>query len=360
MQYKRDIWDLLMKVPESLSSMEQEELHRYYHSTERERLLHSVKERKIVPFAAEVLYSLNINTEFWHEIYLEYEDRNSRIITMLDEVFEFLKKKGCISPCVTENFGALLTVDRHIGSFCSGDVDISADDSEKSVIREIMAENGFQLVTRKNYHARINSDEFICPEKYLSGFYLNFVWCPVIREKAYTIDQRQVEKWLKTERLNGTTYRDTRIQLLTPEAMLIHCIYHLSAGHYYLGSPGTKLITEIDRIIRYKTLDWDLIWDNARAIGVERRIRTALILSEKILDTPLEMHDFDSTVSSSVRRLVSSLYRDEDGLMTVVEPTGLMKRLKVDIVSDDHNAIIAAIYKIMYAIYWCIFERNHE
>lgn len=356
----KDPWDILMKVPEALSETEREIIQSIYMEKGRDTFLKEASERKIVPFVAESCCYLGIDKEYWKELLSQYEIRTKQIIKMLDELFCKFETHDCISPCITENFGALLVTGKHMGCFCSGDVDISADYLEKDKIRAALIELGYTEVKRKDYHSNIEQDEYICPEQYLNDFYINLVWKPVIREKAYTINQKKMIVWMENERKKASVYDNTKIRILSPEAMLIHCIYHISAGHYYCASPGVRLLTEIDRIIRTNFINWDNIWERAKELQITKRIQIALIITAKVLDTPSDRYIVVKPVTKSVKKLTDGFYQNKDGIMTVIEPVGFADRLKTDIISDRGPFIPAMIRKTVYAISWFLIKLRRK
>jgi hypothetical protein len=226
------------------------------------------------------------------------------------------------------------------------------EQNPRTKIAAALEELGFLKKERKSYHTRIEQDEYLAPDCYLDGFYINIVWRPVIREKDYTIDQRLVDEWLRQERNKGINFEQTNIRLLCPESMLLHCIYHLSVGHYYCASPGIRLITEVDRIIRTNVLDWDQIWKTSSSLKITKRVQVALLLSQSILDTPMDEIHMEAKPAKTVEKLVHSFYHSENGVMTIKEPIGLVSRLKVDVMSDEGNYMTSSLKKCIYAANW--------
>ena len=358
MERKKYIWDIFLKPVESLNKYEIETIKEYCDQHSQKEILSKAEEQKMIPFVSSVLCSLNIYREFWKDYVEYYSNRNKKIIRMLDDLFSAFEKNNCISPCVTENFGSLLSTDYHIECFCSGDVDISSDIAEKENINKTLEGMGFTLVKRKEYKSEIAQDEYKCPNHYLEDFYLNIVYQPVIREKAYTLDQRLVESWLRSQRLSAVRYHGTMIKVLEKEAMLIHCIYHISAGHYYTASPGTKLLVDIDRIIRFNTIDWGKIWAAGVKLKIEKRLELGLLLTEEVLDTPQIKYGLYMPHGRQKSFLNKHLYRNVDGTLKEIESTNYMNKLFIDVFSDHGNIVTASFHKAIYAIFWSIRGKN--
>lgn len=359
MEKKKYIWDIFLKPVESLSKKEKDTIKDYYYQYSQKVILSKAEEQKMIPFVSSVLCSLNIDREFWKDYSEYYSKRNQAIIRMLDDVFGSFSTNKCISPCVTENFGSLLLSDYHIECFCSGDVDISSDISEKEKIDKTLVDMGFTLVKRKEYRNEIAQDEYKCPDHYIDNFYLNIVYQPVIREKAYTLDQRLVDSWLKTQRLSAVRYHGTMIKILEKEAMLIHCLYHISAGHYYTASPGTKLLVDIDRIIRFTNIDWNKIWTTSVRLKIEKRIELGLLLAEGVLETPNIKYGLYMPQKRQKKLLYKHLYRSIDGTMKEIEPSNNIERLYIDTFSDRGSIISASFHKAAYAVSWFISNNKN-
>lgn len=356
----RDTWDLFLKIPTTLNTEEIKQIASFYSSSSYDNIYFEAKNKKIIPFVADVCSYLRLDKKLWDNIINDYKNRNLKIIKMLNDLFYQFHLNNCFSPCVTENFGVLLSLDQNIDCFCSGDVDISIDFEEIHSIKKVLKSMGFSKINRRNYKYPISEEEYLCPVKYLPQFYINIVWKPVVREKEFTLDQRRVSLWLKKQRRRSVSYKNTNIKILKPESMLIHCIYHISAGHYYTASPGIRLLSEIDRIIRYKNLNWNEIWNQARKLRIIKRLQITLVLTMKVFDTPSINMKSIETKGMMMDILVDSLYHEKNNVMVLREPDSIIEKLWIDVLSDYGNIRESLFNKIVFFIYWKVNSKRDK
>lgn len=349
-EYTYDFWTLIMRRVSEINQSEKEYIRSYYSETKND-IFKIGCERKVIPFLAKTLIELDIDVEFWSNHYLFYKKRNLSIVSLLDRLFQDFSNNGILSPCLTENFAALLVSNNDVACFCSGDVDISADINERNQIIECMIKHGFKIVKRKKYRNEIKQDELICPPEKIKNFYINLVWKPVIRERDYSINQKKVEAWLKNERANSFRYSNTQIKLLSLESTLIHCIYHMSVGHYYCASPGIRLFTEIDWLLNDKTLNIDKLNDISVSLSIAKRVYTSIELVELFL-CPLKRIEQRIALSRKEKKQCESIIRSltirrKKSNIQLKEPTSSFARLVIDSKSDQGPFIKCFFGKIV-------------
>ena len=118
-----DLKLLLVREFSSLDSQEKEFIKNIYKNNEKKFIEELIINWQIVPFAANILYRLDCDKEFWKKTYERFIERNTSIKKILDEVFIKLNENNCKSVTLTENYAVVLLSKICIGNFGSGDVD---------------------------------------------------------------------------------------------------------------------------------------------------------------------------------------------------------------------------------------------
>ena len=341
----KSITALLLRQPESFSLEERELLLDYYSQNNKEHLLTIAEGKKIIPFVADVFIELGCDEKFWRPHYDFYLHRNQKIEQLLDSIFSELEAYGCKSVVLTENFGALLASESSLASFCSGDVDLSADIAEKDAIvnclRSFSFESKDQPSTIGEYSGQ--SMQFYNDKAIGGGFWINVIWKPVTR--AFLV-QDKYEVRLNRDRLSAKKRADSNIRILDDSSLLYFCALHSSAGHYFTLSPGLRLFVDIDRMARKPYINWQNILDWEIEDGAGIRISMALYLANKVFKTPVPAEVLSRIESSSGnRRLLRYLFNSQTN--QIQSKSSIFRRLYIELASDNRNLFINFFVRIL-------------
>ncbi len=302
------------------------------------------KEKSNVPFASYLLSELGIDANYWKRQHKTYVDRNEQILALVDRVFDDYYQKGGKSLCVYENFGAMLSSGISIGCFASNDVDVTADIEEKEFLKEVFAENGF-ILNQRGAHPIDNKQisTFHNPDALGgSGWWLNVMWQTTSR--AYMVNQKRYNKRLSIERNNGELYKNTSIRMLEPTAMAYFCALHIAIEHFFSASPGMSLYCDVDRVIRFRSIEWGKIanWISEDLAG--NRITLVMDVSNRCLQTPIPKELLKK--SSSIYQKLRDMVVDEK-THSLKPQLGKFKRLEVELLSDNKTLISSLINRII-------------
>lgn len=340
---------LLMRIPEKLSDEGRNQISREYSALGRQAFYDEASERKILPFIAHSLSSLNLDKKYWANIHDESERRNKRIIDFLDVVFDELAKENCKTPCLNENMGALLSSKACIGCFTSNDVDISIDKGEVDKVYKVMEKMGIPFDKRKMKSNRYSTIEFDCSDKIDSKFWLNFSWMPTSRPKSTLCDQRRTAKRLDEQRRVAVNYKDTSIRILDNDAMVYFCSLHIASCHFFSMMPAIRLYVDIDRPVCNNVINWERIkkWAFEDQVGI--RIDVVLYLCKQLLGTDIPLSITDINVKSRYfDRVLKRVYNSNShGL---IRPSNAVHtrihQLIVELSSDGRNPVIALLSRL--------------
>ncbi len=332
------IWKYMINC-EGISDEERNRICETYHEYGKEAFYEEAIKRKILPFTASTLIRLQEDVDFWSNISNEYRQRNIAILTILDEAYAALKKHGVKKMFVSENFGALLSSQKDISLFASGDVDNYADPSEKKRIYEAFEELGYKRKERFSEKHQIAAEFF--PPKDKAGlpddFYISVDFYPLARLKLPCfIRADEFVAWDEV-----TTYHDTSVILPPPSALMYICLLHISL-HSFSRAPDIRLYIDLLNMAQTE-IDYNQIvcWCQRDKTCV--RASTAALLCNQLLRTDIS----NSIVSLSTRKeKVIKLVYNSAAQDLQYEPRGL-KVLKIELACDDRS-IFHGLHSILF------------
>lgn len=346
MEEIRSILPFLLRCPDILTEDDILAVRNGYSLFGRESIDKALKkEKQSRPFAAEVLSFCGCDAEYWNQVHDEYVKRNTAIVEILKAVFKTFHEKGGNSLNVYENFGAVLASGLTVGNFASGDVDFTVEEEEVPIAIEAIHANGFFEEDRTD-HAKA-SDLIVMPfynPKALDGkgYWLNIMRKPIAR--SFMLKQDRYLARLSESRKEGLDqYKDTEIRLLKPTAMVYFNALHFACEHFYSASPGMALCCDMDRVIRTREIDWDMLarWSKEDNAGL--RLRLALDVCHYFLKTEVPLEKFGEP-SKTYRKLWNRIVDEEHNYL--ISQDGKLNRLITELLSDDISLLKSLFFRL--------------
>ena len=240
-------------LKEDLTSKEVEEVIAFYEAEGYDNVLTKAKKEKMLPFVASMMCRLKKDEQQWKEYYLYFKERNTKIILELDRVYKAMDMAEVKKLFLSENLGALLSSERDIALFASGDADNCSDYSEKDKIYRVMSSLGYKLeecMTGKRVGMTIFSNDSAMPD----GFHINICWGALYREKQPDL--------LLLDDIGGwdnvRKYKDTSITLPSVDTLLYICLLHISL-HSYNRKPSLRLYEDIYNVTYKGQHKWQTV-----------------------------------------------------------------------------------------------------
>lgn len=200
-----------------------------------------VKEKKIIPFAANTFCNCMLDVDFWSNILRHYQIRNKAILLFLNKVYTVLHEQGVRKMFVTENFGALLSADEDIGLFSSGDIDNYAAPNEKEKIYNAFEILGCARKERFSGAHQIAAEFFPAKKEGLpDNFYFSVDFYPLARLKLPCFVQ--ADDFINWDKIYA--YKNTEIILPPTDALMYICLLHISL-HSYSRAPDIRLYVDL-------------------------------------------------------------------------------------------------------------------
>ena len=335
---------LFIKQFSSLNKKEVVLIKDFYCSNDKNDIRDLLISNKILPFGANIFIKLNLDKKFWLSDYYYYLNRNKKIKKLLNLIFKKFDILKCDSITLIENFAVVLSTNSNIACFSSGDVDLSANILEKNKIVRCLNEFGFHCENKQDEIREYSgqSMQFYNSNFLDDGFWINVIWKPVTR--AFLI-QDKYDIRLNKDRLNYKIINNSRIRVLNDTSLMYFCCLHIASGHYYTLSPGLRLYYDIDRLSLRGKIDWHMLksWEKKDSAGL--RISLTLVLCKKIFNSPIPIKIFDSSLKNKRNQiLMSYLYDKKNNILQ--NKSSLIRRLYVELSSDNKNLIISLIYRL--------------
>ena len=332
-----NLTSLLLRQPETLSEEERVILVECYMHYGRDFFDTNMSNNKIIPFAAHVLIDLECDVDFWREKHNFYIKRNQAIKDLLESIFATMSDFQCESVTLTENFAVLLATDNCIGCFSSGDVDLSADISERGKIVDWFRSFNFLSNDPPQSIGEYSgqSMQFFNPDLIDGGFWINVIWKPVTR--AFLV-QDKYDVRLSKDRLLARTLGKSNIRILDDTSLLYFCALHISAGHYFTLTPGLRLFVDIDRLARSPRIDWDNIvkWELEDKAGI--RISMMMYLVAKVFNTPIPEKVYSKALQNRRNRQLARYLLNRNA-NEIQSNSSRLRRLYIELASDDKNLV---------------------
>jgi hypothetical protein len=344
----QDLTSLLLADPNSLDESDKINLIECYNQYGRTYIERLVTNAKVIPFAAYVFINIDCDKDFWKPKYEFYLKRNNEVKELLNSIFIRLKNYECNTLTLTENFAVVLSSDASIACFCSGDVDLSADISEKDAIIACLNSLNYFSKEQPEKIGEYSGQSMMFFNKDIieGGFWINVVWKPVTR--AF-LEQDKYEIRLSKDRLSAKLVPGTEIRVLDDTSLMYFCALHISAGHYFTLSPGIRLYVDVDRLARNRKIDWDKIieWSEEDSAGI--RILMTLCISNKVLKTPIPEKIYKNIFSiRRNRRLLNYLINSKN--FKLQNKSSYLRRLYIEIASDNKNLITNFFVRVVKKI----------
>ena len=322
------IWKYLINS-EGITEEEKNRVAEVYHKEGKDLIYGQAKERKVLPFAANTMINLDMDTEFWNSVLCDFRERNDSILEALNEAYSALRRHGVKKMFVSENFGALLSSGNDIGLFASGDVDNYADPCEKDKIYHAFEDLGYSRKERYSGMHQIAA-EFFPPaskEELPDGFYISVDFYPLARLKLPCfIEADSFVDWSKVG-----CYKDTVIALPPPTALMYICLLHISL-HSFSRSPDIRLYVDLLNLV-HEQIDFTQIAEWCHRDHTCTRAATAADICNSLFGCRFP----ESVIGMSGRkdRLKRLVFDAETGDL-IYQPRPL-KVLRIETACDDYN-----------------------
>ncbi len=226
--------------------------------------------------------------ERWRQAITAAEAKISQFMAELDRVAAALAAEG-IPMVALKNSGIARGIFTERAGSPMGDVDVLVNPRDFRRAHACMVKLGYNLDSRSPLEVegldeaeRQGGAEYTYTLPDGSTFWFELQWRPVAGRWIQPEQEPKAEDLLaRSVAIAGTVAR-----LLAPEDNLMQVCLH-TAKHTYIRAPGFRLHTDVDRIVRRCTVDWDVFVKRVESARVRTVVYFSLEIPHQLLRTPI-------------------------------------------------------------------------
>jgi len=254
-------------------------------------LWREASENRIAPILAHALIDAlgpdNVPTH-WRQAHKETYNRISAYLAELDRVAARLADEG-IPLVALKNGGIARGVYPCSGCCPMGDLDVLVEKRHFRPAHQILLDEGYHF----EFRSPLEEAELEAAEKSSGTEYCKTL--PNGGKLWFELQWRPVAgRWIRPDQeppadeliARSLPIPGTAVRLLAPEDNLLQVALH-TAKHSYVRAPGIRLHLDVDRIVRYQTVNWDLFLSRVLALQVKTPVYFSLVIPKMLFDTPI-------------------------------------------------------------------------
>jgi hypothetical protein len=138
---------------------------------------------------------------------------------------------------------------------------------------------------------------------------------------------------------------DTSVRILSPEDNLLQVALH-TAKHSYVRAPGMRLHTDVDRIVRYQSIEWTIFLKYILDLQIKTAVYFSLIIPKALFGTPIPDEVLARLKPSAWKEKLISSWLKKAGLFIPDEKKfGKLKYILFNILLyDDFSGFWKAVF----------------
>ena len=250
------------------------------------------RDNQIVSLIAHTLPD-SFNTR-WHEAHRVIDQRLSAYLLELDRIADIFATEG-ISLVALKNGGIARGIYPCPGCCPMGDLDVLVQRSDFRKAHRIMLAEGYNFEFRSPLEeAELEAAEQGGGAEYWKllpngdKLWFELQWRPVAGRWLRPDQEPTAEELLE----RSIPIPGTAVRLLSPEDNLLQVSLH-TAKHTYVRAPGFRLHLDVERIVRYQKVDWDIFLERVVRLQVKTPVYFSLLLPKLFFKTPIPEYVFD-------------------------------------------------------------------
>lgn len=243
----------------------------------------------VVPLAADAMTCVGIELPVrWRFDFAEMAERIGEYMAELDKTAALLAEHG-IPMLALKNSGIARALYPYHGASPMGDIDVLVQKQDFRRAHEILVSHGYVM----KFRSPLEEENLDLAEQGGGAEYS--VQLPSGRHLWFELQWRPVAgRWIRPDQepdasvlvQRSVAIPGSRARLLSPEDNLLQVSLH-TAKHSYVRAPGFRLHTDVDRIVRSCSIDWDLFSARAEELQVRTAVYLSLAFAQELLETPV-------------------------------------------------------------------------
>lgn len=251
----------------------------------------------------------------WIKEYDNVEQRIAVLMDMLEEVATHLKQYN-IEIVALKNAGITKGIYTNYGCSPMGDIDLLVSVNDFYKAHDILAkELGF------NFRFRSKMEEENIEEAFKGGgteyfkevhgniVWLELQWRPIAGRWIQPHNEPNGDVLLK----RSIPVTNSSVRILAPEDNLLQVALH-TAKHSYVRAPGFRLHSDVDRIVRYQTIDWELFIRTVTKLKLKTAVYFSLYFANELLQTPIPVDVLNELNPNWLQKSIILRYINKAGI----------------------------------------------
>ncbi len=251
----------------------------------------------------------------WINVHKENYNKISIYLKELDHISSVFSVNG-MSLVALKNGGIARAIYPCPGCCPMGDLDLMIEKHNFRYAHSLLLNQGYHFEFRSHIEENDlqNAEEDGGSEywKILPNgekLWLELQWRPVAG-RWIRLDQEPRAEVLMA---NSAAIPNTKVRLLSPEDNLLQVCLH-TAKHSYMRGIGIRLHTDVDRIVRYQTINWKAFLDTVIKKQVKTSVFFSLAIPKQIFDTPIPEDVIKKIQPATWKRKIIYLWLNRAGL----------------------------------------------
>lgn len=279
-------------------------------------LLKASKTDEISSHIAWLLKKSQLNySSVWLKEYEEVERRVTILMDTLEEVAQHLRQNN-IKIVALKNAGIAKGIYPNYGCSPMGDIDLLVSVTNFHKAHELLiGDLGFTFKFRSELE-----DENV-EEAFKSGgteyfkkvedytVWLELQWRPIAGRWIQPHNEPNGDELLR----RSISVKNSAVRILAPEDNLLQVALH-TAKHSYVRSPGFRLHSDVDRIVRYQEVNWDIFLDRVSKLKLKTAVYFSLYFAKELLKTPISENVLKKLQPNWIRQKIVRYYISKAGL----------------------------------------------
>jgi len=249
-------------------------------------------------------------------------EEHNRVQTMLEHYFTELEyignifSKNGIKVILLKNTGIARAIFDCIGCCPMGDIDILVEEENFLNAHKLLVTEGYNFKFRSNLETddikwalRNGGSEYWKTLKTGEKLWLELQFRPVAgRWISRDQEPDAGELFERSIAISGSPLR-----ILSPEDNLLQVSLH-TAKHSYIRAPGFRLHTDVDRIVRYQNIDWNIFLTKVINLKVKTAVYFSLLIPKVLLKTPIPQFVIDKLAPGNFKEMIITGILNRAGL----------------------------------------------
>jgi len=206
----------------------------------------------------------------------------------MDRISEILASHG-ISLVALKNGGIARAIYQVPGCVPMGDLDTLVCRSQFKQAHRVLSENGYTISAPNkletadvNHGYRTGGSEYRTTLPDGRPLWFELQWRPIAGRWLRPDQEPSADELIE----RSISVPGSTVRILSPEDNLIHVSLH-TAKHSYVRAPGFRLHLDVDRIVNYQHIDWDIFLRRVLALQITVPVYFSLLIPQKIFGTPI-------------------------------------------------------------------------